>query len=1012
MSSSSHGLRRINVRRFADSLRWLGVAAVGSISLLRGKKILASLIGKQKRKEQQLVGSDYDAEFFGVLAKIIRIKNWITRNRGFQRLRRSILFRSRRGNITYLDHAGAALYHEQDVRTFHAQVLAREVLGNPHSAHSTTLSEFASRSAGEVGGARSAAIVDEARRFVLSFVGASHDYVCVFTAGATDGMRAVADAFPWLAGESRLVHVDEVHASLLGICAPARRYGARVSAAHVVADGAGGWRAELGDDGGDVNVDTAGPHLFVLPAECNVTGERYPTACVAPPPNLARRGSMQRGGEGAWGRNDDDNDGIDDNDSSGWYVLLDASKYVATSPLRLAEQFPHADFVVLSFYKIFGYPTGLGALICSPRGARALSRGAREDGRFRGGGSVHWRADATAVPRGLPDGIEDGTDHFLGIASLKYMGRRLLRMGYDSDDEAVHFHTQRLARSFANGLRSMRHADGSPVAELYGAAWQSHPNAVSTDLRQHANGASVAGVGGQGGVVAFNLLLPRSRWKGARRHVGHAEAEGVLASAGVIVRSGQHCNPRAVLRVLHDAEQARFESVERRGEDDVVADRRLCWGGWGAAGAGLAPDGSPTGVLRASFGLASTNADVHRALLVIRRAFAAVDGPEARNLVARPSWLSGERAEEEHRTRISALCVYPLKGAGGWLISHSGETWPIDHGGKLAGDRELCIVDGSSTSVSRVITQRDCPCLAAVRVKKLEVLSGGRRRAHLACPGWAGRGGRIDVTWAAPEMGGDNGSTFSSGISAIACGTEVRVRAVGSGPEATEAFCRRATGGRRGCFLACLLSRDEDDSGGGGNDTSVTRSLANEAPLLLLGRSAAVAAAQYAGVVSKYAPNSSIPVEVLAHFRWNVLVEGEPHSFAEDKWIGSDVAVLRRSRSPPDPSFESPTSEPSPDPLEYDEICKLNITASCDRCPVVNVDQRNGRILPSQPLISLGRVRRGAVAGSRGVPVGVLASAIVPYGIIDDATRNNGLWGEGPARLQIGDSLHVRTRTA
>ena len=47
MSSSSHGLRRINVRRFADSLRWLGVAAVGSISLLRGKKILASLCGKR-----------------------------------------------------------------------------------------------------------------------------------------------------------------------------------------------------------------------------------------------------------------------------------------------------------------------------------------------------------------------------------------------------------------------------------------------------------------------------------------------------------------------------------------------------------------------------------------------------------------------------------------------------------------------------------------------------------------------------------------------------------------------------------------------------------------------------------------------------------------------------------------------------------------------------------------------------------------------------------------------------
>jgi len=42
-------------------------------------------------------------------------------------------------------------------------------------------------------------------------------------------------------------------------------------------------------------------------------------------------------------------------------VLIDAAKGCTTEPPNLTV-YP-ADFVVCSFYKIFGYPTGLGALI-------------------------------------------------------------------------------------------------------------------------------------------------------------------------------------------------------------------------------------------------------------------------------------------------------------------------------------------------------------------------------------------------------------------------------------------------------------------------------------------------------------------------------------------------------------------------------------------------------------------------------------------------------------------------
>ena len=44
-----------------------------------------------------------------------------------------------------------------------------------------------------------------------------------------------------------------------------------------------------------------------------------------------------------------------------WFTLLDAAAFVATNELDLSVN--PADFVTLSFYKIFGYPTGLGALL-------------------------------------------------------------------------------------------------------------------------------------------------------------------------------------------------------------------------------------------------------------------------------------------------------------------------------------------------------------------------------------------------------------------------------------------------------------------------------------------------------------------------------------------------------------------------------------------------------------------------------------------------------------------------
>jgi molybdenum cofactor sulfurtransferase len=63
-----------------------------------------------------------------------------------------------------------------------------------------------------------------------------------------------------------------------------------------------------------------------------------------------------------------------------WYVVLDAAALVSTSPLKLFPSGPH--FVTLSFYKMFGFPTGLGALLVRRDCASLLGKA------YYGGGTV------------------------------------------------------------------------------------------------------------------------------------------------------------------------------------------------------------------------------------------------------------------------------------------------------------------------------------------------------------------------------------------------------------------------------------------------------------------------------------------------------------------------------------------------------------------------------------------------------------------------------------------------
>ena len=106
--------------------------------------------------------------------------------------------------------------------------------------------------------------------------------------------------------------------------------------------------------------------------------------------------------------------------SKGWEVLLDAAAFVPTNGLDLSRWRP--DFVDLSFYKMFGLPTGVGALLVRKDKLPLLRRPAFF------GGTVEYVGVGfqTHILKKGHGGFEDGTLDYLSIPAVE-IGLRFLK---------------------------------------------------------------------------------------------------------------------------------------------------------------------------------------------------------------------------------------------------------------------------------------------------------------------------------------------------------------------------------------------------------------------------------------------------------------------------------------------------------------------------------------------------------------------------------------------------------
>jgi molybdenum cofactor sulfurtransferase len=418
----------------------------------------------------------------------------------------------RQGQV-YLDYTGGGLYAESQLRD-HLALLQTHVFGNPHSKNLTSMAMTG--------------LVEQAREYVLRYFNASPDeYVAIFTQNASGALKLVGESYPFAPGDNYLLTFDN-HNSVNGIREFARTARATVTYIPIVAPD---MRVDPDALARSLELARPGAHnLFAYPAQSNFTGVQHPLEWIA-------QAQMH-----------------------GWDVLLDAAAFAPTNRLDLSQW--HPDFVDISFYKIFGYPTGAGCLLARQSAIQKLRRP------WYAGGTITFSsvvADGHYLTPGAA-GFEDGTVNYLSLPAVELGLKHIESIGI----ETIHARVQCLTGWLIDQLVALRHSNGRPVVQLYGPA--------NTHLR--------------GGTVQVNFFDPDGRM------IDCNAVEQLANKARISLRAGCHCNPGAREVALG------FTREDLAGcfsdKDGLAFEQFL-----------QVIDGKTTGALRASIGLASTFADVY-----------------------------------------------------------------------------------------------------------------------------------------------------------------------------------------------------------------------------------------------------------------------------------------------------------------------------------------------------------------------------------------------------------------
>lgn len=432
-------------------------------------------------------------------------------NEFFENLRqKEYAYLDNQGQV-YLDYTGGNLC-PLTLLNQHHDLLSNQILGNPHSTNPTSQSANI--------------LIENARAKVLAFFNA-HDYECVFTANASAALKIVGESYPFQKDSSFIITSDN-HNSVNGIREYCKAKGGSTAYANVYYND-----LKLDENHLTSLLDNAPKNvnrLFAFPAQSNVSGVKHGLKWI----EIAQQ--------------------------KGFDVLLDAAAFVPTSQLDLSVYKP--DFVSISFYKIFGYPTGIGCLLIKKTTFSKLIKP------WFAGGTVTM-VSVVEQNKFLASGhekFEDGTLNYMSIPCVTFGLDYISNIGMAKINERV----TTLIKYLYNQLISLKHENGKPVIKIFG----------HNDFTNHGGNIVLNFIDKNGDVIPFT------------------EIELLANKKNISIRSGCFCNPGIdeINNCITNEEMAKYFSVRAEGDYfDIVHFL-----------------GKMRGAIRVSVGLATNFADLDK----------------------------------------------------------------------------------------------------------------------------------------------------------------------------------------------------------------------------------------------------------------------------------------------------------------------------------------------------------------------------------------------------------------
>lgn len=430
----------------------------------------------------------------------------------FEELRAKEYARLDAAEQVYLDFTGGNLYAASQLAT-HQKLLTENVFGNPHSTNPS--SQLATK------------LVEETRARVLAFFNATEDYTCVFTANASAALKIVGEGYPFNS-DSSFVLLSDNHNSVNGIREFCTNKGGVATYVPVFCED-----LQVDEDALDKALAAASGKtnkLFALPAQSNVSGVKHPLRMI--------RKAQDKGFD----------------------VLLDAAAFVPSSPLDLKALLP--EFVSVSFYKIFGYPTGLGCLLIRNTDFHKLHKP------WFAGGTVAFVSvkNPSYILTENHERFEDGTLNYLDIPAIKIGLDYVSSIGMARISRRV----KALAEEMVTALHALKHSNGQRLVRIYG------PQSFAQ----------------RGGNIILNLF------DNSGKAIPTCFVEQLANKQQVSLRSGCFCNPgidEINYEITEEEISQYFTSNDDKSVEEVIAHLKMM-----------------RGAVRISVGIATVRRDIDR----------------------------------------------------------------------------------------------------------------------------------------------------------------------------------------------------------------------------------------------------------------------------------------------------------------------------------------------------------------------------------------------------------------